>query len=896
MKKLLFLFLLITRFAQAAPLPTVCSATPLAAKLNEIKTQGGGQQIRFIEVLIMGIDVNIGNWEIGYASRNGVNTVQMGQNQGQVHDGAGNLLGTDGPGGAGTVFSYPTFITYEISPMNPNWGEIILRDTTSNQVPVPGLTDYLAYSTDSTCTAHQWEIPSGGCVSSSCVSWDSHNSDISRDTDGTGAWVPDLPNSPTAGESNAEPSQPGEKMLLNFTFFPNSGSFCTNTPVQITLQARDTSGAIKTNYTGTVRLTSTSGIGNGNYVFTAQDAGQKVIALTDPYEENITLSVADVLIPGTASTSGVMGFHHCVGGFNAYESATPAGSISGVLKTRISGNPIGLDLIAINVTGNAIDSGFNNDVRVELLGNLSLGVPLDSNRCPISFTVLQSSTRHISSGRSTVSLDAVSDAWRDVRVRIGFPAGSPTTYSCSSDDFAIRPAFLGDALATDSDSSTAGLSRILANSAAAGGVVHRAGRYFSIRATARNSAGAITSNYSGSPSVQGISCTLPSPCSNGILTPGTFGGNGTVETDTARYSEAGALFLTLEDATFASVDASDSSPAERTIPQSPAPLAVGRFVPDHFTLSSSVDPLFLTFNDATCPSRSFTYIGQPFGYAVLPQAQVAAKSASGTTTVNYSGSLWKLTANDILQNYSGTPAPDASGIAMPSLSSNSNGTGNYSANSADRLVFPRSVPAVPFDASIALAVSASDSSENAVPGNGIISTQPPYDFDGSGSGIDFDSGNRFVYGRIYLPNAHGSELAALPVAMETQYYNGIGFVTNMDDQCTIVSSGSLALSNYQKNLDPGETAPAISGRFQSGKSNLTFSAPGLGNSGSVDLCIDLDSAAGNGDTSCQAPIPANLGYLQGRGSASLYDRDPGARATFGVYGNVNEFIYFRENY
>ncbi|HQT26059.1 MAG TPA: hypothetical protein PLK99_05595, partial [Burkholderiales bacterium] len=255
MKKLLLSLLLLSASVHAAPTPweTQCSASPQMAKLNEIKTQGGGQQIKFVEVLIMGLNVDVASWELGYASQNGVNYIQMGHNHGTVHDGNGNVLGTDGPGGAGTVFSYPTFITYEISPMNSRWGEIILRDTTANQQipPIPGMLDYLAYTTDTSCIAHQWQIPAGSCVSppTTCVPWDSNNTDISRTTDGTGSWEPDPPNSPTTGESNAEPSDPGEKMLQNFSFFPNSGSFCTNTPAQFTIQARDTSSTVKVNYT-----------------------------------------------------------------------------------------------------------------------------------------------------------------------------------------------------------------------------------------------------------------------------------------------------------------------------------------------------------------------------------------------------------------------------------------------------------------------------------------------------------------------------------------------------------------------------------------------------------------------------------------------------------------------
>jgi hypothetical protein len=86
----------------------------------------------------------------------------------------------------------------------------------------------------------------------------------------------------------------------------------------------------------------------------------------------------------------------------------------------------------------------------------------------------------------------------------------------------------------------------------------------------------------------------------------------------------------------------------------------------------------------------------------------------------------------------------------------------------------------------------------------------------------------------------------------------------------------------------------ISGAFLSGRANLKLARPGA--KGAATLCVDLDSGSG-GDTACQATVPANQTWLQVKRSPSvLFDRDPGAIVSFGVYKGPESVIYQRENY
>ncbi len=118
----------------------------------------------------------------------------------------------------------------------------------------------------------------------------------------------------------------------------------------------------------------------------------------------------------------------------------------------------------------------------------------------------------------------------------------------------------------------------------------------------------------------------------------------------------------------------------------------------------------------------------------------------------------------------------------------------------------------------------------------------------------------FRYGRTRISSAYGSELLPLTLPVAVEYWDGVSFVRNVDDSVTPVT---VTPDNYLLNLNAGETIltqPVIA----SGMGSLVLSAPGLGNNGSVDLTA------------------ASLNYLPLMGTA---------RATFGVYGGKNIFVY-----
>lgn len=597
------------------------------------------------------------------------------------------------------------------------------------------------------------------------------------------------------------------------------------------------------------------------------------------------------------------------GGFNAFETTTAANAITGVIKTKVSGLPINLAVVAVNEAKDGVHTAFVGDVKIELIGNTTLGVALDtSNQCPLTSTTLDESSISASfvatdAGRKNVTFPAPHDAWRDVRVRMSYPAtGTPTVVSCSTDNFAIRPAALANLQALDANWEAAGTARALNNEVIHGGVVHKAGRPFTLRVNAVNGAGtpAITSNYKGSPTVRSLACVLPvSGCINGTLNGLNWSESGTFRASTASYSEAGVISLLLEDASFASVDdkPGDSSVSERTIAQAEA-ATIGRFVPDHFTLEQVGDaPRFRTFDAECSASRSFTYVGQPFGFNDVPQAVLKARNAVGGITRNYSGNLWKLTFRQELSDAE-EGALDTSAAVAPDLlvstTPANRGTADVTASSATRLRYIRDedTPAAPFQAHIVMRWSAQDESEAGVTGQGITATELAF------NGIAFDAGSEMRYGRLQVGNAHGSDGFNLTVPINTQYWNGTKFVNNAADHCTTLAPAAFNIINHAHltavNL-PGSRVFSVS-VMQSGSARVTVNPPlSRPVRGSADLCADLDAAGDVRDTTCAATTPAAKPWLQGARTQSKYIEDPRGKINFGV-SRSGPVLYMREVY
>ena len=598
------------------------------------------------------------------------------------------------------------------------------------------------------------------------------------------------------------------------------------------------------------------------------------------------------------------------GDFNAFETSTVAGSITGVITTKISGGTVSVDIVALNALKNAVLTTFTGTVRVEVLDSSNNTVALDANGCRSTWTTIQTLSPDpafgiANNGRMTISF-AVPNSYRDARLRITYPAGAPTATGCSTDNFAIRPnTFSGPGVSDDGTWLNAGTGRTL-NDSTFGALMHKAGRPLSVRTNALNAAAtpAITVNYSGSPTATlsacaGAACTA----TFGTLTLNSAFSAGQLVSDVATYDNVGAFQLQLIDSSYAGADAGDTA-ADCTASGRyicSANVIVGRFVPDHLAVSYNT-PSFNT----SCTVGGFTYVGQAFSYATAPAITVQAQNAANGATTLYTGAWWRITSASLTgKTYaaaSGTLVTSGVPGTDPVIADAGTGSGSLAFSSGTGLLFSRTTPLAPFDAEISLGISVVDA-------DGVAYASNPASFGtaSAGNGIAFSSGKPMRFGRLRLQNAFGPLGNDLPVTLLAEYWNGTAFTTNTLDSCLTLVAGNFALSGYiggisAANMKPGAPAAgnvSIGGAFASGVGNLrlTKPSPAAATPGGVVVCADLDGAVPT-DATCVATTPANLPWLQGNwGNATTYIDDPRARGTFGLFGaQPKQFIYLREVY
>jgi MSHA biogenesis protein MshQ len=144
-----------------------------------------------------------------------------------------------------------------------------------------------------------------------------------------------------------------------------------------------------------------------------------------------------------------------------------------------------------------------------------------------------------------------------------------------------------------------------------------------------------------------------------------------------------------------------------------------------------------------------------------------------------------------------------------------------------------------------------------------------------------------------LSNAFGSEKAALSIPVQAQYWSGNAWVQNSADSCTNLPAAAVVRAAYLDNKGAATTAwtsTASAIAISAGAGTLTLGAPSPTATGSLDFALNL--GATTTDQSCLAAHPtstaANLPWLRSQYGSSgacgtAWDRDPSARASFGIY-------------
>ena len=580
--------------------------------------------------------------------------------------------------------------------------------------------------------------------------------------------------------------------------------------------------------------------------------------------------------------------------FNAFESGTLAGALTGMIQTRVAGAAGNIAVIAIDNSGTALQTVFAGTVTLEWMNAADNSGVLDAGNCRSSWVAAGSagSTAFVIGdlGRRNASVTP-STVGREWRLRMSYAGPSGTVTSCSTDAFAVRPDVLAITGVTDADDSTAGTTRVLDNLLASGGRVHRAGRPFSLRAAARDAASAVASGYTGTPTLAITGCVLPAGCSAGTLSaPALVASAGLVAIDTLSYGEVGAINLQLTDDSFADIDAADTALAQRRIQSSV--VGVGRFVPDRYLLSAATPPQFAT-QQGSCAAtgQGFTYVGQNFGWASAPSLTVTAQNAAGATTALWAGSLQKLTTSHIARSLAASNAQGLTpSVTWGTMTLADAGSGVASvALSGDQFLFARNTgaPVQSFNPLITLGIAVSDVSELAVSGNSAVASASVLAI-GSGTGIAFNQGSNFHYARLKLQNAFGDARRGVRANIELQKFSDRGWLRlSEDNTCITVPQASMAFSAGSGAFATDVcTAPAsASVALRQGRGTLVLPKT-VGNlQGAAMVTLNIGSTLeGNACAASVAVSPTSAAWphlLGSRGSGTTQDQNPAARLVWG---------------
>jgi hypothetical protein len=496
--------------------------------------------------------------------------------------------------------------------------------------------------------------------------------------------------------------------------------------------------------------------------------GTKTAVMSNPPVADAGAGNSLLLRPDSAGAS-------TPGGFNAFETSTASGAITGVIKTKISGTAFSLAVVALNTTRTAVLTTFTGTVTVELLdADNNTGALNATTGCRSTWTNIATVAPNPTfvtsdNGRDTVTFGAVGNAYREVRVRVTYTSGGTTVIGCSSDAFAIRPSSFASVTAADANDKTTGVTRTLNNTATSSGVVHRANRPFTVVGSAVSSTGATLSGYDGTPTMSVSSCVTPSGCTAGSFSSALTATTGTI-TGTATYSEAGVITATMTDSSFASVDAADSTLAERTI--SSAAITIGRFVPEAYRLSTSTTPTFAPPTCNTGTTQSFVFVGQAFAFGTAPVVLATPVNFGGTVIAN---ARPRFDATAVSNAVSATGAPVAltgsATASMGTVGTTPTATISFTGTS---FTFTRSTtPVASFTPAIAMTVDVNDTTETATSGNTAIQDENTLTI----SPIVFSpSASPFYYGRIQLSSVVGDYRRDLVVPLEVQFWNGLGWM------------------------------------------------------------------------------------------------------------------------
>ena len=626
---------------------------------------------------------------------------------------------------------------------------------------------------------------------------------------------------------------------------------------------------------GTVSINNTGDISIG--------AGSKVYAICcKGVDDSCVTNGSGVTPPPLICPVSSPTTFECVQTGVAYNNPLINPSLKNRLYTKLAGTAFTLDLIALKTDGSVANNyagAASRNVSLEFVNGEGSGICSSRSEAePNASQVLTFNAAD--AGRKTATV-ILRKSHANLRCRVTDANQSKNLVGCSTDNFSVRPSAV---VLQAPMTTTMAPSSILRPAIAAGA-------NFDLRAFTTTG-----SNYSGQLRLDTnkLSAQIPSQDTFvqnggtvGLLQPSALQANAAAQS-LGKYGEVGYLYLApgaYRDDEFTAIDAVNGDCITRTANNenyladtlidgkygcsvgTQTPITWGRFYPDYLSITSSA----LT---AACnTSVPYTYFAEN---GLTTQFLITAKNTSGETTKNYSAAFAKFNLDDYFAyEFNAALRPEGSVL-----------TGN--------LTIPKGKWV---DGTAQIVVKHQVSRPKAPVAETFIRlTANPSDGETNRAAVAAQIGDatRLRYGRLQLKNAYGSELLALPLSLEAQYWTQPGYyITNPDDSCTIVSPNTIVMRNYIGDLKPCKTQllPTQAFKLVSGKlpvAGIVLTKPGIGNGGSVDLSINLGSIAN--DNTCLGASESFAGVA----NQPWFGSDATARATFGIYKSKK--IYTRENY
>ncbi|MBT9455166.1 MAG: hypothetical protein IV097_00950 [Burkholderiaceae bacterium] len=741
------------------------------------------------------------------------------------------------------------------------------------------------------------------------------------------------------------PSGPGSFAITG------TGSASTCSAQTLTITARDGSGNTLTGYTGTVSLSTSTGKGNwtsgssptpsgtltpgaansglASYLFAAGDGGVVKLRLSHTLAQDVTVTVVDATASGSSSTSAAIQYRD-----NAFVFAEDLNSKVSGSNIAVAGRPHDHTLSYIRRDPSTGSCG----VATDYAGNKALKFwRSDSGGSWVAPTVVSPAlsipaaqpasnnlTLNFSGGVASFNLGTTDIGRYSLNVRDDSLSSAASAITGSASILTVRPfTVMVSAIKYGAVNNPNG-------SAAGDTLFAPAGASFSASVAAYTWAAAMLNNgadaaNTGTPAASATEAAMkvggransfastvmlsplaasqtPASGSLGSLNNGSVTGSafatGTATVSTLQYTEVGSFALNTTGVVSNFLGSGLALNAVVVNAGGVQNTRVGRFAPASFALTSAT---VVHRNSASCaPASTFSYLDENFKL----QFTLTARSALGATTTNYTGAFALLDlsapAGFGLAGIQGSTTFKTTNSRLALVSSSGSWSSGVAANvqliaAAKRVAAPDG----PFD-SAKFGIAATDS-------DGVTMSGLDLDTDSPANGNDrvLLATVPLRFGRLQLMNAIGAQNRDLAMPLLAQYWNGSGFADNTLDSCTRISSTHVNFGNYRKTLTSADsnlqTSPVT---VSAGRAKLVLSKPGAGRSGSFDVGLSLSGSATA--STCMAsfsPVAgdaattgAGMGYLRGAWCGSAYDKDPSAKATFGLYRGADNLLYQRENY